>query len=40
VDEWLKLTTMRKLPEHHRERRMPYIAQLERLQKGMHAQAV
>jgi hypothetical protein len=39
VDEWLKLMTMRKLQERHRERRMPCIAQLEPLQKGMHAQA-
>jgi hypothetical protein len=39
VDEWLKLTTIRKLQEHHRERRMPCIAQLERLQDRMQARA-
>ena len=39
VDEWLKLTTIRKLQEHHRERRMPRIAQLERLENRMQARA-
>jgi hypothetical protein len=39
VDEWLKLTTIRKLQEHHRERRMPCIAQLERLENRMQARA-
>jgi hypothetical protein len=39
VDEWLKQTTIRKLQERHRERRMPCIAQLERLQDRMQARA-
>jgi len=32
VDEWLKQTTIRKLQERHQERRMPCVAELERLQ--------
>ena len=39
VDEWLKPTTIRKLRERHRERRMPCVAQLERLQERMQARA-
>jgi hypothetical protein len=35
VDEWLKQTTIRKLQEWHRERRMPCVAQLERVQERM-----
>jgi hypothetical protein len=35
VDEWLKQTTIRKLQERHRERRMPWVAQLERVQERM-----
>ena len=40
VDEWLKQTTIRKLQDRHRERRMPCVAQLEHLQKRMHRWAV
>ncbi|QRM33771.1 hypothetical protein [Microvirga sp. VF16] len=39
VDEWLKQKTMRKLQERHCERRMPYVAQLERVQKQIQALA-
>ena len=37
VDEWLKQTTIRKLHECHRERRMPYVQQLESLQRRLRA---
>ncbi|QRM33513.1 hypothetical protein [Microvirga sp. VF16] len=37
VDELFKQATIRKLQECHRERRMPCVVQLERLQKRLHA---
>jgi hypothetical protein len=39
TDEWLKLTVIAKLNEHHRECRAPYVRQLEALQKRMQAVA-
>jgi hypothetical protein len=39
VDDWLKRTTIRKLQERHRSRRMPCVAQLERLQERMQVRA-
>jgi hypothetical protein len=39
VDEWFKQTTIRKLQERHQVRRRPCVAQLERLQEWMQAQA-
>ena len=39
ADEWLKQTTIRKLQECHRERRMPYVQQLESLQRRLRALA-
>jgi hypothetical protein len=39
VDEWLKQTVIRTLEERHRQRRAPYVAQLERSQKRMQALA-
>jgi hypothetical protein len=33
ADEWLKQATITKLEQRHRERRAPYIRQLEGLQK-------
>ena len=39
VDEWLKHTVIRRLEERHRQRRAPYVAQLERLEKRMQALA-
>ena len=39
VHGWLKQTTIRKLQERHRNRRMPCAAQLERLQERMQARA-
>jgi hypothetical protein len=39
VDEWLKQTVIRRLDERHRQRRAPYVAQLECLEKRMHALA-
>jgi hypothetical protein len=39
VDELFKQMTIRKLQEHHRERRMPCVAQLERLQQRIQARA-
>ncbi len=35
VDDWLKQTVIRRLEERHRQRRAPYVAQLERLEKRM-----
>jgi hypothetical protein len=37
VDELFKHTTIRRLQEHHQERRMPCVAQLERLQERIQA---
>jgi hypothetical protein len=39
ADEWLKQTTIRKLQECHQERRMPYVQQLESLQRRLRALA-
>ncbi|WP_201842282.1 hypothetical protein [Microvirga zambiensis] len=39
VDELFKRATIRRLQEHHRERRMPCVAQLERLQGRIQARA-
>jgi hypothetical protein len=39
VDELFKQATIRRLQEHHRERRMPCVAQLERLQERIQARA-
>ena len=39
ADEWLKQTTIRKLQECHRDRRMPYVQQLESLQRRLRALA-
>jgi hypothetical protein len=39
VDELFKQATIRKLQEHHQERRMPCVAQLERLQERIQARA-
>jgi hypothetical protein len=39
VDECLKQTVIRRLEERHRQRRAPYVAQLERLEKRMQALA-
>jgi hypothetical protein len=33
ADEWLKQTVIKKLEEHHRQRRAPYIGRLERLER-------
>ena len=39
VDELFKQATIRRLQEQHRERRMPCVAQLERLQERIQARA-
>ena len=39
VDELFKQATIGRLQEHHRERRMPCVAQLERLQERIQARA-
>lgn len=39
ADEWLKQKTIRKLQECHQERRMPYVQQLESLQRQLRALA-
>ena len=39
ADEWLKQATITKLEQRHRERRAPYIRQLEGLQKQIQALA-
>jgi len=39
VDGLFKRATIRRLQEHHRERRMPCVAQLERLQERIQARA-
>ncbi len=38
-DEWLKQAAIRKLQERHRERRAPYIRELEALQERIRALA-
>jgi hypothetical protein len=39
VDEPFKQATIRRLQKRHRERRMPCVAQLERLQERIQARA-
>jgi hypothetical protein len=39
VDELFKQTAIRMLQEHHRERRMPCVVELDRLQMRMQARA-
>jgi len=33
ADEWLKQSVIRRLEEHHRERRAPYVRQLAALEE-------
>lgn len=33
ADDWLKQIVIKRLEEHHRQRRAPYIGQLERLER-------
>jgi hypothetical protein len=39
ADAWLKQTTIRKLQECHQARRMPYVQQVESLQRRLRALA-
>jgi hypothetical protein len=39
ADEWLKQSVIRRLDERHRERRVPYIRQLEAVQERIRALA-
>jgi hypothetical protein len=40
AEEWLKQAAIRKLDERHRERRAPYVRQLEAVQERIRAIAV
>jgi hypothetical protein len=39
VDEWLKQSVIRRLDERHRERRTPYVRQLEAVEERIQALA-
>jgi hypothetical protein len=39
VDEWLKQSVIRRLDECHRERRTPYVRQLEAVEERIQALA-
>jgi hypothetical protein len=39
VDEWLKQSVFRRLDERHRERRTPYVRQLEAVEERIQALA-